>query len=73
MRTIECKEQKSKWKQMNRATDDPRLGAIPLVQWMEGTEVVDIVETKEMNTEIQQVTEQRFDLSMSASITMSLL
>ncbi len=73
LRTIECKEQKSIWKQINRATDDPRLGAIPLVQQMEGTEVVDIVETKEMNAEIQQVMEQRFDLSMSVSITMPLL
>jgi hypothetical protein len=73
LRTIEREEQKSIWKQINRATDDPRLGAIPLVQWMEGTEVVDIVETEEMNAEIQRVTEQRFDLSMSASITMSSL
>jgi hypothetical protein len=40
---------------------------------MERTEVVDIVETEEMNAEIQRVTEQRFDLSMSASITMSSL
>jgi hypothetical protein len=40
---------------------------------MNGTEVVDIVETKEMNAEIQQVMEQRFNLSMSVSITMSLL
>ncbi len=46
LRTIECKEQKSIWKQINRATDNPRLGAIPLVQQMEGTEVVDIVEIK---------------------------
>jgi hypothetical protein len=40
---------------------------------MNGIEVVDIVETKEMNAEIHQVTEQRFDLSMSMSITMSSL
>ncbi len=70
LRTIERKEQKLIWRQINRATNNPRLGAIPLVQQMEGTEVVDIVETKEMNAEIQQVMEQRFDLSMSASITM---
>jgi hypothetical protein len=70
---IECKEQKSIWKQINRATDNPRLGTVPLVQQMEGPEVVDIVETKEMNAIIQRVTEQRFDLSMSASITMSSL
>jgi hypothetical protein len=65
LRTIECKEQKYIWKQINRVTNNPRLGAIPLVQQMNGTEVVDIVETKEMNAEIQQVTEQRFNLSMS--------
>jgi hypothetical protein len=40
---------------------------------MEGFNVVDITDTKEMNVEIQQVTEQRFDLSMSALITMSSL
>jgi hypothetical protein len=53
LRTIERKEQKSIWKQINRVTNDPRLGAIPLVQRMNGTEVVDIIETKEMNAEIQ--------------------
>jgi hypothetical protein len=73
LRTIERKEQKSIWKQINRVTNDPRLEAIPLVQRMNRTEVVDIIETKEMNAEIQRVTEQRFNLSMSASITMSLL
>ncbi len=73
LRTIECEEQKSIWKRINRATDNPRLGAIPFVQRMEGSNVVDITDTKEMNAEIQQVTEQRFDLSMSAPITMSLL
>ncbi len=73
LRTIECKEQKSIWKRINRATDDPRLGAIPFVQRMEGSSVVDITDTKEMNAEIQQVTEQQFNLSMSAPIRMSSL
>ncbi len=40
---------------------------------MEGSSVVDITNTKEMNAEIQQVTEQRFDLSMSAPIMVSSL
>jgi hypothetical protein len=40
---------------------------------MEDGEVVDITETEEMNREIQAVTEKRFDLSMSAPITMSSL
>jgi hypothetical protein len=73
LRRIECKEQKSIWKRINRATDNPRLGAIPFGQRMEGSSIVDITDTKEMNAEIQRVTEQRFNLSMSAPITMSLL
>jgi hypothetical protein len=40
---------------------------------MEGLQLVDIKDTNKMNAEIQQVTEQRFDLSMSATITMSSL
>ncbi len=35
--------------------------------------MVDITDTDEMNKEIQTVTEKRFDLSMSALITMSSL
>jgi hypothetical protein len=35
---------------------------------MEGSSIVDITDTKEMNAEIQQVTEQQFDLSMSTPI-----
>jgi hypothetical protein len=58
LRTIECKEQKSIWKQINRATNVPRLGAIPFIQRMEGSSVVDITDTVEMNAEIQQVTKQ---------------
>ncbi len=44
-----------------------------MVQKMENGEVINITETEEMNKEIQEVTEKRFDLSMSAPITMSLL
>jgi hypothetical protein len=40
---------------------------------MEGGSVVDVMETTAMNTEAQVVTEQWFDLSMSAPITLSLL
>jgi hypothetical protein len=36
LRTIKQEEQKSIWKRINRATDDPKLGAIPKVQRMEG-------------------------------------
>jgi hypothetical protein len=40
---------------------------------MEGGIVIDVMETEAMITEIQGVTKQRFDLSMSALITVSLL
>ncbi len=73
LRTIKREEQKSIWWRINQAIDKPSLGAIPLVQKMENGEVIDITETEEMNKEIQEVTEKRFDLSMSAPITMSLL
>jgi hypothetical protein len=73
LRTIEQEEQKSIWKRINRATDDPKLGAIPKVQHMKGLQLVDIEDTEEMNAEIQQVMEQRFDLSMSTTISMSSL
>jgi hypothetical protein len=36
LKTIEWEEQKSIWKQINRATDEPKLGAISKVQRMEG-------------------------------------
>ncbi len=73
LRTIELEEQKSIWKQIKRATDDPKLGAIAKVQQMEGLQLVNIKDIEEMNAEIQRVTEQHFDLSMSATITMSSL
>jgi hypothetical protein len=73
LRTIRREEQKSVWRRINRAIDKPSPGAIPLVQKMEDSEVVDITETEEMNKEIQDVTEKQFDLSMSAPITMSSL
>jgi hypothetical protein len=70
---IKREEQKSIWKRINRATNEPKLGAIPKVQWMEGLQLVDIKDIEEMNAEIQRVTEQRFNLSMSTTITMSSL
>jgi hypothetical protein len=62
LRTIEREERKSMWRQINRALDNPSLGAIPFVQRMEGGRVVNVMETTAMNTEIQVVTERRFDL-----------
>jgi hypothetical protein len=73
LRIIGREEQKSMWRRINRALDKPSLGAIPFVQRIENVLVVDITTTDEMNREIQNVTEKRFDLSMSAPITMSSL
>jgi hypothetical protein len=73
LRTIEREEQKSIWRRINRAINDPSLGTVPFVQRAEQGKIVDIYETQAMNTEIQEVTEQRFDLSMSAPITMTSL
>jgi hypothetical protein len=71
--TANREEQKSIWRRFNQAINKQSLGAIPLVQKMEDIEVINITETEEMNKEIQEVTEKRFNLSMSAPITMSLL
>ncbi len=73
LQTIEREEKKSIWWQINRAIDDPSLGAVLLVQRMEHGKVVDIYETEAMSRKIQVTTEQRFDLSMSAPITMTSL
>jgi hypothetical protein len=73
LRIIGREEQKSMWRRINRALDKPSLGEIPFVQRVENGLVVDITATDEMNREIQNVTEKRFDLSMSAPITMSSL
>ncbi len=73
MRTIKREEQKSIWQQINQTIDKPSLGAMPFVQKMEQGEVVNIYETDAMNLEIQTTTEQQFDLSMSAPITMTSL
>ena len=73
LRTIKREEQKSIWRWINRAIDDPSLGAVQFVQRTEQGGIVDIHETLAMNAEIQKVTERRFELSMSALITMTSL
>ncbi len=73
LRTIEREEKKGIWCRINRAIDDPSLGAVPFVQRMENGQVIDIYEAEEMNREIQVTTEKCFDLSMSATIMMSSL
>jgi hypothetical protein len=70
LRTIEQEEKKTMWHQINRAINDPSLGAVPFVQKLVQGQVVDIYEAEEMNREIQVTTEKRFDLSMSAPITL---
>jgi hypothetical protein len=73
LRTIEQEEKKGIWHRINRAIDDPSLGAVPFVQRMENGHVIDIQEVDKMNREIQVTTEKRFDLWMSTPITMSSL
>ncbi len=71
--TIKQEEQKSIWRRISQVTNKPSLGAIPLVQKMGDGKVINIMETEEMNKEIQVVMEHQFDLSMSTPITMSSL
>jgi len=42
-------EQKSMWRQINRALDKPSLGAIPFVQRLENGLAVDVTAADEMN------------------------
>jgi hypothetical protein len=73
LRTIEQEEKKGIWHRINRAIDDPSLGAVPFVQRMENGQVIDIYEAEEMNREIQVTIEKCFNLLMSAPIRMSSL
>jgi hypothetical protein len=49
------------------------MGATNLMQGMDGDRVVDILEALDMNKEIQQVMEKRFDLARSVPVTSSFL
>ncbi len=73
LRTIEQVEKKGIWHRINRAIDDPSLGAVPFVQRKENGQVIDIYEAEEMNREIQVTTVKCFDLLMSAPVTMTSL
>ena len=64
---------RSTWPRINQAVDDPRLGAIKKVQRREFGELVDVTDKDDMESEIQEVTERRFDLAHSAPATMSSL
>ncbi len=58
---------------IKRTTGDPRTGATQKVQkFVEGVKV-DVLEASEMNKEIQEVTEKRFNLAHSTTITRSSL
>ena len=61
------------WKAINQSVDDDaRLGATDDLQRMRPNgSIEDITDPEEMNTEIQYVMEQRFDLAHSIQITMS--
>ena len=68
---IEQEEQKDSWSRIKRATGDPRTGATQKVQKFVDGVKVDVLEASEMNKEIQEVTEKRFNLAHSAAITRS--
>ena len=57
------------WYVINKATDDPRLGATSRVQKVVDGVTMELTEKEAMNTEIQQVTEKRFLLAHSANVT----
>jgi hypothetical protein len=52
-RMIEREEKNCIWRRINRAIDDPSLGAVLFVQRMENGQVIDIYKVEEMNREIQ--------------------
>jgi hypothetical protein len=65
---IKQEEQRNGWQRIKRAAGDPQTGVTNLVQRKEGDKIVDILEAHTMNTEIQRVTEMRFELANSAPI-----
>ncbi len=70
---IEREEQKDDWSRIKQATGDPRTGATQKVQKFVDGVKVDVLEALEMNKEIQEVTEKRFNPAHSAAITRSSL
>jgi hypothetical protein len=68
---IKREEQRDGWRRIKWATGDPQTGATNLVQRKEGDKIVNILEAHAMNTEIQRVTEMRFELANSAPIQKS--
>ncbi len=70
---IKQEEQKDSWTRIKWATSNPRTGDTQKVQKFVDSVKVDVLEASEMNKEIQEVTEKRFDLAHSAAITRSSL
>ncbi len=70
---IRREEQKDSWSRIKRAMGDPRTGATQKVQKYVNGVKVDVLKALEMNEDIQEVTEKRFDLAHSAAITRSSL
>ncbi len=70
---IEQEEQKDIWSHIKWATGNPRTGATQKVQKFIDSVKVDVLEALEMNKEIQEVTEKRFNVAHSAGITRSSL
>jgi len=73
LRIIEREEQRSTWRAIRRVTNDPQLGAITFVQRESPDGIINITNRADMCQEIQQVTERRFELAESASVTSSSL
>jgi len=71
LQTIEKEEGIRNWKTISYAVDDPKLGAITYVQKKKEGEIIELREQQAMVTEIQEVTEVRFDLAHSAKISLS--
>jgi hypothetical protein len=60
------------WLAIQRATEEPRMGATPKV-WKYDGKLVNVLKATEMNREIQIKTEMRFNLAHSAAIARSSL
>ena len=71
LQTIEREESTRNWRVIGNAVDDTKLGAITHVHKKRGGETVELREQEPMVAEIQQVTEVRFDLAHSATISLS--
>ena len=70
---IKREEQRDGWQRIKQVTGDPQTGTTNLVQRKEGDKIVNILKAHAMNTEIQRVTEMRFELANSAPIQKSSL